>query len=99
MKRSIMLCCVFSCPSEVKIILQFNTILLVSLQEKITNWSDRQTLAQSFEQMTHLLKVYQNYVNRYDECLKAIVKCKKNADFSGFLEDLHSATDAHRTPR
>ncbi|EGC35244.1 hypothetical protein DICPUDRAFT_33732 [Dictyostelium purpureum] len=60
--------------------------LLGNLEEKLQNWSNQQTIGDTFQRLTPFLKMYTNYTVGFDNILNIITECEKNSTFTTFIQ-------------
>jgi len=73
----------------------FHQMLLTSLDERITNWSDGTEIGIVFLEKAPVLKLYVEYVNNYDNSVKTIADCLANKNFENFLIETVGLVDTY----
>jgi len=74
--------------SELEVLLNYNNLLLVQLEQRVAKWGVHQRLGDIFLQIASYLKIYSQYVSNYNEAMRILAECKKQSRFKKFLEDL-----------
>jgi len=72
--------------SEVEIILQFNKTMLVDMTKCMSTWDNETSmLGAIFLEMTYFLRVYQTFINNYDNSLETLRRLRTNPQFDAFM--------------
>jgi hypothetical protein len=74
--------------SETEVLLNYNRLLLVQLEERVGKWNVHQCLGDIFLQIAGFLKIYSQYCSHYSEAMRVLGECKKYKNFRKFLDDL-----------
>lgn len=74
--------------SETEVILNYNRLLLVQLEQRVGKWNVHQCLGDIFLQIAGFLKIYSQYCSHYSEAMRILGECKKLSKFKKFLDDL-----------
>lgn len=78
--------------SDVEMILNFNSNLLVQLEERVMKWTIQQTVGDIFIELSHFFKVYQNYINNFSHSVEVLRKVRaEQKDFDSFLKQLENS--------
>ncbi|KAM9959600.1 hypothetical protein ACTFIR_000683 [Dictyostelium discoideum] len=67
-------------------ILLISVELLNMLESKLANWSNSQTIGDTFNKLTPFLKMYTNYTVGFDSVLTLVTDLEKNSTFSSFIQ-------------
>jgi len=81
--------------SNSEVLMGFHQMLLTSLDERITNWSDGTEIGIVFLEKAPVLKLYVEYVNNYDNSVKTIADCLANKNFENFLIETVGLVDTY----
>jgi hypothetical protein len=68
-----------------EVLLNVNSRLLASIEERMHAWSPNQRLGDLFLEMAAFLKTYTDYVKNFDLSLRRLADCSKNQRFETFL--------------
>jgi len=68
--------------------LNYNSLLLVQLEQRVEKWNVHQCLGDIFLQIVGFLKIYSRYCSHYNEAMRVLTECKKQSRFKKFIEDL-----------
>eukprot|EP01102_Stenamoeba_stenopodia_P003758 TRINITY_DN1390_c0_g1_i1.p1 TRINITY_DN1390_c0_g1~~TRINITY_DN1390_c0_g1_i1.p1 ORF type:complete len:1021 (+),score=227.99 TRINITY_DN1390_c0_g1_i1:133-3195(+) len=74
--------------SNIEVILNYNTKLLVDLEKRVHQWSHQQLLGDIFLMITHFLKTYTEYVTNYDTAIQTLRECRSDPRFIKFLDEI-----------
>lgn len=74
--------------SETEVLLNYNRLLLVQLEQRVLKWNVHQCLGDIFLQIAGYLKIYSQYVSHYNEAMRVLTECKKQKPFRKFLDEL-----------
>eukprot|EP01105_Mastigella_eilhardi_P019085 TRINITY_DN4474_c0_g1_i1.p1 TRINITY_DN4474_c0_g1~~TRINITY_DN4474_c0_g1_i1.p1 ORF type:complete len:1406 (-),score=376.29 TRINITY_DN4474_c0_g1_i1:102-4319(-) len=74
--------------SDVQVILNFSTVLMNKLAERMKNWNaTQQKMGDVFLHMMSFFKIYTSYIKNYELSFNTVNECKqKYKDFAPFLE-------------
>jgi hypothetical protein len=72
--------------SELDVILNYNSMMLGQLKERLSRWNHFQRLGDIFLRMTEFLKVYTQYVKNFNDALRQVSLCNQNREFREFLQ-------------
>lgn len=74
--------------NETEVLLNYNRLLLVQLEQRVGKWNVHQCLGDIFLQIAGFLKIYSRYCSHYSEAMRVLGECKKISKFRKFLDDL-----------
>lgn len=78
----------------IEVIYQYNSALLKTLEQRVAQWSDAQTLADIFSEMTVYLKAYNPYISSYTNAMDTIDRYMTNSAFVAFQNNAKRLKDA-----
>jgi hypothetical protein len=72
--------------SSLETIYHFTTELKKKLDERMKEWPSNQRIGDIFVQLAPMMKIYADYVNKFDTAIQVYKKLMQNKRFAEFLE-------------
>eukprot|EP01119_Soliformovum_irregulare_P010167 TRINITY_DN2489_c0_g1_i1.p1 TRINITY_DN2489_c0_g1~~TRINITY_DN2489_c0_g1_i1.p1 ORF type:complete len:651 (-),score=235.46 TRINITY_DN2489_c0_g1_i1:21-1685(-) len=81
--------------TDITIILGYNSKLLEDISKRMENWDPNRCLGDIFLTITQYLKVYTNYVQKYEATLLVIHELRKNKKCAELMEAIREDPETH----